>query len=63
MRPFTPLEPKSTEQLELEARQRRYIEDLLADFFQKEDDVLSLVALREIAWIMAETLEEGSTKS
>jgi hypothetical protein len=60
VKPFTPREPRTDEELELEARQRRFIKDLLADFLQTEDDVLSLVALRDIAWIMKEALAEAA---
>jgi hypothetical protein len=60
VKPFTPREPRTDEELILEARQRRFIKDLLADFLQTEDDVLSLIALRDIAWIMKEAFAEAA---
>lgn len=48
---FTPREPRTDGQLELEARTRRYIDQLMRDALDP-DDVLSTVAFKEIAYLM-----------
>lgn len=50
MKTFVPREPRTTEQLDLEARRARYVKNLIRDALD-EDDVIATTALREIAWI------------
>jgi hypothetical protein len=51
VKPFEPLEPKTDEQLELVARQSRYVRTLLKDALS-DDDVTSFVALLEIQHVL-----------
>jgi hypothetical protein len=48
---FTPREPRTDEALDLEARQRRYVDTLVREALDP-DDVVARVALLEIAFVM-----------
>jgi hypothetical protein len=53
---FTPREPRTDEELDFEARQRRYVATLVREALDP-DDVVATVALREIAYVLRDEVE------